>query len=266
MIHCGANVSHYGKKEKFYKTNVEGTKNIIDFTNKCNAKLAHISTLSVGGYSKVSDNRILDENSININQDFKNHVYMITKYQAECEVLKSINNGLEAKIFRLGNIMPRIEDGLFQTNKMDNGFLCRLKTILDTNSVTSDYKKIQIDISPVDLCAKAIILLLINKNNQTIYHISNNNLVSVNEIIKQHDIKEVSANEQIEKIKSINNPYNAHLLNDLMNKEFIETTIDNKITISQLMKNGFEWNKIDLNYLEKIFSIIKGESNEKNKI
>jgi len=259
VIHCGANVSHYGNKEKFNKTNVEGTKNLIEFCTKNNIKLAHISTLSVGGFSNITENKVLTENEINIKQDFKKHIYMITKYQAECEVLKAINNGLEAKIFRLGNIMPRIEDGLFQMNKMDNGFLCRLKTIIDTKSITKDYKKIEIDISPVDLCAIAIITLLSNENNQTIYHINNNNLITVDEIIKDLDIKDVTRNEQIEIIRKANNPYNAHLLSDLNNEGYIETKFDSKITLKELAKYGFEWNKIDDNYLTKLFEIIKGE-------
>lgn len=259
VIHCGANVSHYGNKEKFNKTNVEGTKNIIEFCTKNNIKLAHISTLSVGGFSKIDEDNVLDENTININQDFKKHIYMITKYEAECEVLKAINNGLEAKIFRLGNIMPRIEDGLFQTNKMDNGFLCRMKTILDTKTITKNYKNIEIDISPVDLCSIAIITLLNNENNQTIYHINNNNLITVNEIIKDLDIKEVTSNKQIEIIRKANNPYYAHLLNDLSNEGYIETKTDNNITLKELSKYEFEWNKIDENYLRKLFEIIKGD-------
>ena len=266
IIHCGANVSHYGKYEKFYKSNVKGTKNIIEFSSKCNAKLAHISTLSVGGFSRIGDIKTLNENSININQDFKNHVYMITKYEAECEVLKAIeNNIIEAKIFRLGNIMPRLNDGKFQINKMDNAFLCRIKTILDTNSITEQYKKIKIDISPVDLCANSIVRLLKYNDNQTIYHISNNNLISVNQIIKEFNIDEVSVKDQINKIKELNDPYSAHLLNDLMNKEFCETNIDNSISIKKLYELGFKWNKTDKKNLKNLIELIKGEVNEKSK-
>lgn len=259
VIHCGANVSHYGAKDKFYKTNVEGTKYIIDFCINNNIKLAHISTLSVGGFSPINENRLLNENEININQDFKNHIYMITKYQAECAVLKAINNGLEAKIFRLGNIMPRIEDGLFQKNKMDNGFLCRLKTIIDTKSIPKYYKNIEIDISPVDLCSQAILTLLKNNECQTIYHINNNNFVKVDEIIKDFEIKEVTTEEQIKMIREANNPYYAHLLNDLSNEEYIETKASCNITLKELNKYGFQWNKIDDSYLKMIYKVIKGE-------
>lgn len=264
IIHCGANVSHYGKYEKFYKSNVKGTKNIIEFATKCNAKLAHISTLSVGGFCSINETKTLNENSININQDFRNHVYMITKYEAECEVLKAIKNKkIEAKIFRLGNIMPRLSDGKFQINKMDNGFLCRLRTILNTHSITEQYKKIKIDISPVDLCSKAIICLLKDNNNQTIYHINNNKLINVEEIIRNMDINEVSTDDQIEIIRKLNDPYNAHLLSDLMNKDFIEMPTTNELTVNELEKLGFEWNKIDFKYINNLIGLIKGVKNEK---
>ncbi len=265
IIHCGANVSHYGKYERFYKANVHGTKNIINFTSECNAKLAHISTLSVGGFSSINDDKVLNENIININQDFKKHVYMITKYEAECEILKAIEKGrIDAKIFRLGNIMPRLSDGKFQINKMDNGFICRIKTILDTNCITSEYKKIKTDISPVDLCAIAIVNLLKDNNAQTIYHINNNKLISAEEIIKGFDIKEVTEEELISKIRKLNDPYSAHLLNDMLNRGFVETNSDNSLTINILDKLGFKWNNIDEKYLKQLILLIKGEKNEKS--
>lgn len=259
VIHCGANVKHYGKYEEFYNSNVLGTINMIKFCKKSGAKLAHISTLSVGGYSQLDSSNILDENSINVGQDFKNHVYMITKYQAECEVLKAIaNKEIQAKIFRLGNIMPRFSDGLFQKNVLSNAFISRLNTFFTIKCVPEGIDNLKIDISPVDLCAKSIILLLNDTNNQTIYHIFNNNVVSVNELLKILDIQMniVPAQTCIEKIQSLNNPLHAHLLNDLLNKDFTETYATNIRTIDILNKLDFSWNILDKNYLNYILKYI----------
>ena len=49
VIHTAASVKHYGSYRYFYDMNVAGTQNIIDFTKRHNAKLLHISTLSVSG-------------------------------------------------------------------------------------------------------------------------------------------------------------------------------------------------------------------------
>ncbi len=49
VIHTAASVKHYGSYQYFYDMNVGGTLNAIDFCKNHNAKLIHISTLSVSG-------------------------------------------------------------------------------------------------------------------------------------------------------------------------------------------------------------------------
>ncbi len=256
VIHCGANVKHYGKYDKFYKSNVLGTTHLIEFCKKSNAKLAHISTISVGGFSKVTSPKILDEEHLNIGQDFNNHVYMITKYQAECKVLKAIeNNEIEGKIFRLGNIMPRISDFKFQINSKDNAFFSRVKTILKYKQLTLDYMKMIIDISPVDLCAKSILDIIKNNNNQTIYHIYNNNTFSIEDLLNAIDVHVniVESAELAKKLHTSSNPLDAHLLNDLNNGGYMETPTTCKLTTNWLSSIEFNWPVLDKNYLTNIF-------------
>ena len=256
VIHCGANVRHYGKFKSFYKSNVLGTINVIDFCHESKAKLAHISTVSVGGFSKINSPLLLDEEHINICQNFNDHVYMITKYQAECKVLKSIQLGeIEGKIFRLGNIMPRITDEKFQINAKDNAFFSRVNTILKYRELTADYLKMIIDISPVDLCAKSILEIMKNNNNQTIYHIFNNNRFSVEHLLQTLNInvKIVENNELANKLSSSDDPLDAHLLNDLNNGGFMETPVINDLTTNWLNLLGFTWPELDKHYLLNIF-------------
>lgn len=255
VIHCGANVKHYGKYTTFYRANVLGTKHIIEFCKNSNSKLAHISTLSVGGYIKIDNTVVLNENNINVGQDFRNHVYMITKYQAECEVLKAINsNEIEGKIFRLGNIMPRFSDGKFQTNSLENAFMSRIKTILKYGEITDEYLKMIIDISPVDLCAESIVDILRDNNSYTIYHIYNNNNFSIKELLLMLNVsvKVSSKNDLIEKLKSSEDPFDAHMLNDLVNSDYIETPVNNSLTIDLLSNIGFKWPILKKNYLKYI--------------
>ena len=183
---------------------------------------------------------------------------MITKYQAECEVLKAIiQNKIDAKIFRLGNIMPRFSDGKFQTNFTENAFISRLHTIIKTKKLTEEYKNFTIDISPVDLCAKSIITVLKNSNNQTVYHIYNPNIVSINTLLAYMDISisTVSSDELIDELKESNDPHDAHLLNDLLESEYTETPTTNVLTVNLLNKFGFNWNTLDKNYLNNILDI-----------
>ena len=255
VIHCGANVRHYGKYSLFYNANVVGTQNMIQFCKDANCPIAHISTLSVGGFSQCNTTNCLDETLLNVEQEFKNQVYMITKYQAEYEILKAISsNEILGKVFRLGNIMPRLKDGLFQNNIHDNAFISRLHTIKSIKCLPATYQEMIIDISPVDLCAKSIITLLVHKNNQTIYHIYNPYTLSIKELLKllKVSIDTVLPEECILKIQEQNSPFNAHLLNDLLNQSVIETPTSNNLTVEQLENYGFSWNKLDTNYLNYI--------------
>ena len=232
-----------------------GTKNIIQFCRDGNCKLAHISTLSVGGFSNCTDIKCLDESLINVGQQFGNHVYMITKYKAECEVLKAFaSNEISGKVFRLGNIMPRLKDGLFQNNKLDNAFISRLNTIKAIGVLPSEYLNMVIDISPVDLCAKSIITLLENSNLQTVYHIYNPYTLSIGRLLEllNINVKIVSSRECINAIEMQNNPLHAHLLNDLLNDTFVETAVSNERTVLLLNEYGFTWNQLDVKYLNYI--------------
>ena len=152
--------------------------------------------------------------------------------------------------------MPRVKDGRFQKNKYDNGFLSRMQTILNTRSIPKSYLNMKIDLSPVDLCAQAIVKLLGITSPRTIYHIVNDNFIKVKKIFKHIELTEVTIEQEIEKIKQLNNPYDAHLLNDLLNPNLIETPVSVRNTIFQLNKAHFKWNSINKNYIEKIFNLL----------
>ena len=259
VIHCGANVRHYGKYDVFYQANVQGTKNIIHFCLDSSAALAHISTVSVGGYCKLDEDKLLTEQNINIDQNFRNHVYCFTKYEAECEVLREISQSqLKAKIFRLGNIMPRYRDGKFQINMHQNGFLSRLKTLLDISATTKLINDYTIDISPVDICAYCIIKLMGTSSTQTIYHISNPYVLNVKDIMNSFcvSLNEVDIDTCIDIIKSLNKPLNAHLVNDLLACEYKEVPFSSTITENALKDLGIFWPKIDNIYLSNLYQLI----------
>ena len=260
VIHCGANVKHYGKYKNFYEANVIGTKNILDFCKKSSAKLAHISTTSVGGFSHYNNINTLSEDTLFINQVFNNHVYMITKYLAEVEILNCINNNtVSGNIFRIGNMMPRIRDNKFQVNLYDNAFISRLKTLTDLQAITAEYKDVVFDITPVDLCSNAIISILQDKknNSQTVYHIYNNQKFTVNDILTILDtpINEVSKEDMINKIINANNSRYSHLLNDLKNSNYLESNVVNDKTVQYLNNINFSWPTLPDSYIRNLIKL-----------
>ncbi len=97
VIHAAAMVSFNPREEdQLYKVNVEGTKNVV---NACLAngikKLIHISSVAALGRQKGSST--LDENSKWVDSPL-NSSYAKSKYLAELEVYRGLEEGLPASI------------------------------------------------------------------------------------------------------------------------------------------------------------------------
>ena len=183
---------------------------------------------------------------------------MITKYLAEYHVLQAFNSGkIEGKIFRLGNIMPRLSDNVFQYNFKDNAIVTKLQTILELQCIPESYSNLILDFSPVDLCAKAIVKLLSLSDNQTIYHIYNNNMIRLEKLLNFSKIncKIVTDDEMINLVKNSSNPLSAHILDDLINNKLLLTPTDNEKTTFILNSNDFYWNLTDEKYIDKFLDL-----------
>ena len=108
VINTAARVAHYGNYYEFYNINVKSVQYAIDFCKSFNKKLYHISTLSVSGDlfdTSISNNKpntttFFRENNLYIGQSLEN-VYVRSKFEAECLVLDSIIDGLDAYILRV---------------------------------------------------------------------------------------------------------------------------------------------------------------------
>ena len=255
FINSAANVNHYGKYEHLYKTNVESLKNILNFCGN-KISLAHISTLSIAGFkSEKTEDIIFNENSIYIKQTFNDNPYLITKYQAEVLLLK---NNVNVKIFRLGNIMPRIEDGKFQPNYKQNAFINSMRLILRLNKISKEYLDVEIEFSPVEECSKSICKLIELDSSKKIYHIINNNTIKMKDLVnmffEDEMIKIVDKKEFIENLNNYDEIGAEYI------KEYILQNNINKYSIDETLKmleiTNFKWSKINKQYLNNIRKII----------
>lgn len=193
VINSGALVKHYGQKQEFEDINVKGTKNVIEFCKKHGKRLLHISTVSVSGNGEkeesvvetpenIRDKKIFTENNLYIGQDLKN-IYALTKFKAEIAVLEAIYEGLDAQVLRLGNITNRYEDGNFQRNTDDNAFAKRLKSFIEIGAFPRYTLAHELELTPVDLAANAVIKILNNKSDCNMFHIMDPKLLKVPELI-----------------------------------------------------------------------------------
>ena len=280
VINSAAIVKHYGNMDTFNATNIQGAKNIIKFCSDSNCKLYHLSTLSVSGnifetdsykVAELSNDITFNEQSLYIGQDLSN-VYIYTKFIAERLILEHIINGsLDAKIIRLGNITNRYSDGIFQINVTENAFINRMNSFLHIGYVPDYLADREIEFSPVDLCAEAIVKLIRTKNNFTIYHIYNNNHITFRELFSilkslKLDINIVDKETFNKKIRALSKESNSKnilsgIINDFdENKNLVYNTnikIQNKFT-NKLLKNlSFKWPKINERYMKKYIIYLK---------
>ena len=103
------------------RINFHGVQNLIDLCVQTNRRLVQISTVSVAGVSvdgQISADKRLHENELFFGQNLDNK-YLQTKFRAEQAVLRAvIQEELNGRIIRVGNLMSRCEDGAFQINSV----------------------------------------------------------------------------------------------------------------------------------------------------
>ena len=257
VINCAANVKHFAKPAQIRKDNVTSVNNLIDFC-KNNISLAHMSTLSIAGFNSDStNNKIFNENTLYIGQDFSDNPYLISKFEAEKNILIATNKyELNAVIFRLGNIMPRYSDGVFQKNFSQNVFLSALRAIIKSSVIAKDLNSLKIEFSPVDECSKMIMSLLKNTSNQSIYHILSNKEITILELrdlLKplNYNMLEVDLKTFIDEIQKNSDEYTKeYILNNNLNN------YSQDLTLSVLNNLGLDWSNININYLTYIIDII----------
>ena len=274
VLNSAALVKHYGNINDFNNINIHGTKNVIDFCMKNNKKLYHISTISVSGLTKYNIQKnntcFFKETNLYINQNL-NNAYIYTKFQAEISILEAIEQGLNATILRLGNISNRYSDGKFQINFSDNAYLNRMKSFISMEMIPDNFINHAIDFSPVDFCADAIVKIVFSKNNFTVFHIFNTNLISFANIVSF--------------LNDLN--YNIYFTSDTLFKQRLLSMLDNKnekkkisgiipdldsnknlnlifdvvpnadFSIKFLEKLNFSWPIIDINYFSQLVLYFK---------
>jgi len=256
VIHTAANVSHAGNYADFERTNVQGTQNVIDFCRLAGAVLQHTSTASVHGAGTVAQHNPdakFDEFSLDIGQEYSQNVYIHSKYKAEEAVLLAREEGLEANIFRIGNLTWRMKDGVFQKNAQDNGFIGRYKGLMKVGVYSKEIAEYPIDFTPVDECADAYVRLSLSNRVNNIYNLYNPHLFTINTLAKKtfRSIKQVKSEIFEKSLKELITDKEVAVLSfySAIASSSANVPISNEYTVAELGKLGFKWSKINLRYL-----------------
>lgn len=275
VIHCAANVKHYGDYSLFEEVNIKGTSQIIELCNILNAPLHYISTMTISGNYLIEQNAtntIFNEKSFYIKQDFSDNVYSKSKLIAESLVIDAISKGLEATIYRIGDLSSRYSDGQFQSNINENAVYSRLKSILEISAIPNSILENRLEFTPVDYASRAIHAIIWSNNcKNRIFHIYNSNTLSVHEVLKymeklEHKIEILPQEKFVQLVKAISNDtlnqskisgiINDFTKDDDMIYNHIITT-ENTITSEYLKNLGFEWPILTFEYFAKIIDYMK---------
>ena len=279
VINSAARVSHYGIYKDFFDANVKSVKNILDFCKSFNEKFYQISTLSISGNAfdtssakqNINQKTYFEENNLYIGQSLDN-VYLNTKFDAECLTLDAILDGVDAYILRIGNLMPRSSDGIFQENIDDNAYLNRIISFIKLGGIPNYLESGYLEFTPIDICAQAIVKLITHPNkNMRIFHLFNHNHITIKNCIKY--FKELNPDFSIldnsifkKRVKEfLNNANKKNLISALINdfdkdlQLMYETDIiiKSNYTIKYLSKIGFSWHKISDKYMTNFINLLK---------
>ena len=269
IINTAANTKHYGNYATFERENINTVKNLILFAKPTGIILNHMSTTNVSGNYLVENDICYNftENDFYIGQNYEDNVYIHSKFEAEKLILEEEYKGLKANIFRLGNLMARFSDGVFQKNKFDNAYYTRLLALAKIGFLPDDLKGQQLEFSPIDETAEAIIKLLMIPNlENSIFHIFSNKLISIDTLI--HVFKEYECDCNFTNyddfIHHLYLPKNEKILKYIVSdlnqsKKFnyhSDIVIDQTLTNQFLDFVGFKWSKIDESYLKKFLDTI----------
>ena len=271
IIHAAACVKHYGDYSFFKKVNVDGTRSMVEYAKHEKARFVYISTLSISGNSFADDISLTDNNTdimfseqcLYEGQALDN-VYVRSKFEAETVVLDGILEGLDAKIMRVGFLANRNNDYKFQPNYTENAFLKRFKAFVELGCIPDYLCDLQIEFSPVDDTAKAIVMLSRHMGKEySVFHLNSDKGVTFTDIVHWLNMSgyrfDIVSNDDFQPIllSTLFSQANEYIYESLQNdishsgkiKYDSNIHIDSTFTMSVLDKLGFSWSVIGYEYI-----------------
>ncbi len=172
VVNAAADVRHFAADSNHMRTNVQGTKNAAAFALRAGARLSHISTVSVAGDylpAAPAAHAAFSEEDCDVGQNWRDNIYTKTKLLGEAEVYAAVGRGLEARVFRVGRLVGRASDGMFQRHPVGNRFYDLFCALAALEAIPVSARSLLVDLTPVDVCAEAIVAL--SGAPDTTYHI-----------------------------------------------------------------------------------------------
>ena len=262
IINCAACVKHYAADDILERINVYGVENLTKVAIEKNARLIQISTISIPGahteetykkHIKMYEDRLFVIDSMG-------NKYGLSKYHGELKVLEAIKNGMRGKIIRVGNLMGRQNDGEFQINFNTNAFLNAVRGFATIGKSPISHATDKMSFSPIDMTAKAIVLLAGTNDKFTAFNCDNRFIFDEWQLIEAANqcgvtIIPVPDDEYYADYyrmlgdTKVNAKLQGLMTNDRPDIHGVES--DNTFTANVLYRLGFSWKLPDQEYLQK---------------
>ncbi len=273
VMNCAASVKHFASLDFLRHVNTDGVANLARMCVEKGARLVHVSTVSVAG--DTVGNRwdrlpTLTEDTLELGQETASNGYVHSKYLAERLILEMVDEeGLDAKIMRVGNLMSRQVDGEFQVNFATNNFMSTLRSYAALGCFPVDEMDENEEFSPIDEVAHAIVLLAGTDRRFTVFHPYNSHTVEMGNIVLAMqqvgiDVDIVEPCEFVRRLRSALaddavNAYVSPLVNYNLDDDEIryELESDNRFTVKALYRLGFQWSITGLHYLRQAIEMMQ---------
>ncbi|MBO4798769.1 MAG: SDR family oxidoreductase, partial [Candidatus Methanomethylophilaceae archaeon] len=271
IINCAAVVKHFAADDSIERVNVGGVENLIRTAKEKGAVLVQISTESVAGESvngSIPEDKRMKETELDFGQNLDNK-YAHSKFMAEKAVISAMSGGLSAKIIRVGNLMSRDSDGEFQINFNTNSFMKQMKSYVKLGFFSVTDMDTEVEFSPIDMVAKAVVVLAGTPEKFTAFHVNNCHKVHMANVLKvmrdngmpvevvsrrvfeqrfAEALKDESKGEYVSGLIS-------YLGNAGESRRFVAA--DETYTVRALYRLGFSWPIITEEYIDKAFKALK---------
>ena len=273
VFNCAASVKHFSSGTDIEDINVGGVQNCIRYCLEKNSRLIHFSTTSVAGAVVAepgAPQRFLDEHILYYGQILENQ-YTSSKLLAEREVFESmVENGLDAKVIRVGTLAPRESDGEFQINFLSNSFMGRLRSFAMLKVFPYNMINFPVRMGSIDESAKAFMLLAQTPRECCLFNAINTHsapLVDIIHIMKELGIEiDITYNEVFEKEleKAEADPDKAAILQSMLayknmnGKNTIPVASKFDYTSKVLACMGFYWKNTDSGYIRRFIKALIG--------
>ena len=272
IFNCAAIVKHFSEGTEIEDVNIGGAQRCVDYCLKTGAKLVHVSTASTRGlWAGEVKSDIFTEQRLYMGQ-FLGNKYIYSKFMAERLILDAVaRQGLSAKIMRVGNLAARSTDGEFQANFATNSFMGRIKVYNMLGCCPHSMRNKQVEFSPINEVASAILLLATTPTVCCVFHPYNihtqflgdvlQGLTTVGDGVRFVEQEEFA--DAMERAKE--DPQKAKLLSSLLayqdmahGQKTTDVKRDNDYTTQVLYRLDFSWSPTSWDYVERMLTAIGG--------